>query len=71
MVVTGMPRINIWFSSSTPVRQATYDAARSTGTRLVFSYTVQKTDGGNASAGRLTLGDVTIRLASDARAANI
>ena len=78
VVVTGKPRIPFSFPPSNLTRWATYDAARSTGTRLVFSYTVQEADRGNEIVDARTnfptafeLNSGTIRSAADARDANI
>ncbi len=79
VVVTGTPRISISFPgfTSTPSRWATYDVARSTGTRLVFSYSVQEADHGNRISTNsnyvhnFQLNGGAIRSASNASDANI
>ena len=64
---TGTPQIGLTVGSAT--RQATYDATRSKGTLLVFTYTVQGTDadsdGISIAADALALNGGTISLASD------
>ena len=67
VTVTGTPQIGLTVGSAT--RQATYDATRSKGTLLVFTYTVQGTDadpdGISIAADALALNGGTISLASD------
>ena len=67
VAVTGTPQIGLTIGSET--RQAAYDASRSSGTRLVFAYTVQATDydgnGINIPFNALALNGGTITLASD------
>ena len=67
VTVTGTPQIGLTVGSAT--RQAAYDATRSKGTLLVFTYTVQATDadpdGISVAADALTLNGGTISLASD------
>ena len=71
VTVTGTPQIGLTVGSAT--RQATYDATRSKGTLLTFTYTVQATDadadGISIAANSLTLNGGTISLASDTTAA--
>ena len=71
VTVTGTPQLGLTVGSAT--RQATYDATRSEGTLLVFTYTVQATDadadGISVAANALTLNGGTISLASDTTAA--
>ena len=71
VTVTGTPQIGLTVGSAT--RQATYDATRSKGTLLTFTYTVQATDadpdGISMAADALTLNGGTISLASDTTAA--
>ena len=67
VTVTGTPQIGLTVGAAT--RQATYDATRSKGSLLVFTYTVQATDadpdGISMAADALTLNGGTISLASD------
>ena len=67
VTVTGTPQVGLTVGAAT--RQATYDATRSKGTLLTFTYTVQGTDadpdGISITADALTLNSGTISLASD------
>ena len=67
VTVTGTPQIGLTVGSAT--RQAAYDATRSKGSLLVFTYTVQGTDtdsdGISIAADALALNGGTISLASD------
>ena len=67
VTVTGTPQLGLTVGAAT--RQATYDATRSKGTLLTFTYTVQATDadadGISIAANALTLNGGTISLASD------
>ncbi len=68
VTVTGTPQIGLTVGAAT--RQATYDATRSKGTLLTFTYTVQGTDadpdGISIATDALALNGGTISLASDA-----
>ena len=67
VTVTGTPQVGL--TIGTPTRQAVYDATRSKGTLLMFTYTVQATDadadGISIAANALTPNGGTITLASD------
>ena len=67
VTVTGTPQIGLTVGAAT--RQATYDATRSKGTLLTFTYTVQGTDadpdGISIATDALTLNGGTISLAGD------
>ncbi len=71
VTVTGAPQIGLTVGAAT--RQATYDATRSKGTLLTFTYTVQGTDadpdGISIAVDALTLNGGTISLASDSTTA--
>ena len=71
VTVTGAPQLGLTIGAAT--RQATYDATRSKGTLLTFTYTVQGTDtdsdGISIAVDALTLNGGTISLASDTTAA--
>ncbi len=71
VTVTGTPQIGLTVGAAT--RQAAYDATRSKGTLLTFTYTVQATDadadGISIAANAMTLNGGTISLASDTTAA--
>ena len=71
VTVTGTPQMGLTIGSQT--RQAAYDATRSKGTLLTFTYTVQATDadadGISIAANALALNGGTISLASDSATA--